>query len=73
MPDEQAADAAKLVREMTHDLRTGREFLVTPQRQELVTAVYELSKALNATEDAAAAVPQTDDNRTQRRAAKRRH
>lgn len=67
MPDEQAADAAKLVREMTHDLRTGREFLVTPQHHELVAAIRDFATLMDAH-----VATTTPLSRQQRRAQQRR-
>lgn len=47
MPDEQAADAAKLVRTMTHDLRAGRMVPATPQHQELIAAIKDFTTIMN--------------------------
>lgn len=51
MPDEQAADAAELVRTMPHDLRAGRKVPATPQHQELVAAIKEFTATIDAQTD----------------------
>ena len=48
LPHEQAADAAKLVRTMTNDLRSGREFPVTPQHQDLIAAIKDFADLMDA-------------------------
>ena len=64
------ADAARVVREMTRDLRAGREFYVSDEHQELVLAVREFAELMdkNARRSAAPA----GLNRAARRAKKKR-
>lgn len=45
-PREGIADAAHVVREMTRDLRAGREFYVSDEHQELVIAVREFAELM---------------------------
>ena len=71
LPDEQAADAAKLVREMTRDLRSGRDFPVTPQHQELVAAIKDFADLMDA-RTAATQPPAASLSRQQRRAQQRK-
>jgi hypothetical protein len=71
LPHEQAADAARLVREMTRDLRTGREFPVTPQHQELVAAINDFADLMDA-HTAATQPPAASLSRQQRRAQQRK-
>ena len=71
LPDEQAADAAKLVREMTRDLRSGRDFPVTPQHQELVAAIKDFADLMDA-HTAATAPTYAPLSRQQRRAQQRK-
>ena len=69
-PREEVTDAARVVREMTRDLRTGREFYVSDEHQELVLAVREFAELMenNARRSAAPA----GLNRAARRAKKKR-
>ncbi|MCT1428967.1 hypothetical protein M3G12_10730, partial [Corynebacterium sp. p3-SID1241] len=46
-PREEVADAARVVREMTRDLRMGREFHVSDEHQELVLAVREFAELMD--------------------------
>lgn len=71
LPHEQAADAAKLVREMTRDLRSGREFPVTPQHQELIAAIKDFADLMDA-HTAATQPPAASLSRQQRRAQQRK-
>lgn len=47
-PEEQAREAAEVVRTMAHDLRAGRKVPATPQHQELVAAAKDFADLLNA-------------------------
>lgn len=71
LPHEQAADAAKLVREMTRDLSAGREFPVTPQHQELIAAIKDFADLMDA-HTAATQPPAASLSRQQRRAQQRK-
>ena len=71
LPDEQAADAAKLVREMTRDLRSGREFPATPQHQELIAAIKDFAALMDA-RTATTAPAYAPLSRQQRRAQQRK-
>ena len=48
MPDEQAADAATVVRAMTRELRAGRQVPATPQHQELIAAIKDFTTTMAA-------------------------
>lgn len=71
LPHEQAADAAKLVREMTRDLSAGREFPVTPQHQDLIVAIKDFADLMDA-HTAATQPPAASLSRQQRRAQQRK-
>lgn len=71
LPHEQAADAAKLVRTMTRDLRSGRDFPVTPQHQDLIAAIKDFADLMDA-HTAATAPASAPLSRQQRRAQQRR-
>lgn len=71
LPHEQAADAAKLVREMTRDFHSGREFPVTPQHQELIAAISDFADLMDA-RTATTAPARAPLSRQQRRAQQRK-
>lgn len=67
-PREEVADAARVIREMTHDLRTGREFYVSDEHQDLVLAVREFAEFME--KNARRSVAPAGLNRAARRAKK---
>lgn len=71
LPAEEAADAARLVREMTNDLRAGREFPMTPQHENLVAAIKDFADLMDA-HTAATQPPAASLSRQQRRAQQRK-
>lgn len=68
-PQEELTDAARVVRALVRDLRSGREFHVTDAHRELIAAVREFADLMA---PQAAAQPAPALNRAQRRAQNKR-